>query len=74
LAFFRGESSRPSTRSIPPGGVGLELPVGRFAYQGWDLCPTFRDGFVSPRGSSSSGGLGALVLVVLDPLVSDDAF
>ena len=50
---------------------------GRFAYQlaeklGWDLSPTFHGGFASLRGSSSSGGLEALVPVALDSSVSDD--
>jgi len=50
---------------------------GRFAYQlaekpGWDLSPTFHGGFASLRGSSSSGGLEALVPVASDSSVSDD--
>ncbi|XP_039848122.1 uncharacterized protein LOC120707309 isoform X2 [Panicum virgatum] len=50
---------------------------GRFAYQlaekpGWDLSPTFHGGSASLRGSSSSGGLEALVPVALDSSVSDD--
>jgi hypothetical protein len=48
-----------------------------FGYQlvekpGWDLLPTFLGGSVPLRGSSSSGELGALVLVTLDSLVFDD--
>jgi hypothetical protein len=50
---------------------------GRFAYQlaekpGWNLCPTFYGGSASPRGSSSSGAVGALVPVASDSSVSDD--
>ena len=41
---------------------------GRFAYQlaekpSWNLCPTFYGGSASPRGLSSSGGVGAFVPV-----------
>ena len=79
VGVFGGASSGPSAWSIPPSGVGLGVPVRRFAYQlveklGWDMSPTFDGGFVSPQGSSSSGGLGTLVLVALDSSVSDDAF
>ena len=79
VGVFGGASSGPSARSAPPGGVGLPLSVGKLAYQlaekpGWDLSPTFHGGFVPPRGSSSSGGLGALIPVASDPSVSDDAF
>ena len=79
VGVFGGASSGPSAWSIPPSGVGLVVPVRRFAYQlveklGWDLSPTFDGGFVSPQGSSSSGGMGTLILVALDSSVSDDAF
>jgi len=79
VGVFGGASSSPSARSASPGGIGLGLLLGRLAYQlaekpGWDLNPTFHGGFVPPRGSSSSGGLGALIPVASDPSVSDDAF
>jgi len=50
---------------------------GKFDYQlaekpGWDLSPTFHGGSASLRGSSSSGGLEALVPVASDSSVSDD--
>ena len=78
VGIFGGASFGPSARSVPPGGVGLRLPVGRFAYQltekpGWieSHLPWW---FCFPSGSSSSGGLGALIPVASDPSVSDDAF
>ncbi|XP_039821578.1 uncharacterized protein LOC120683562 [Panicum virgatum] len=79
VCVFGGASSGPSARSASPGGVGLGRLLGRLAYQlaekpGWDLSHTFHGGFVPPRGSSSSGGLGALIPVASDPSVSDDAF
>ena len=79
VCVFGGASSGPSARSASPGGVGLGRLLGRLAYQlaekpGWDLSPTFHGGFVPPRGSSSSGGLGALIPVASDPSVSDDVF
>jgi len=50
---------------------------GVFSFQldekpGWILVPTFFGGSAPLRGSSSSGELGALALVVSDPSVSDD--
>jgi hypothetical protein len=54
------------------GGVLVDLATNSAEKLGWDLFLTCLDGSVPLWGSSSSGELGALILVASDSLVFDD--